>query len=146
MRKYILIGIGGFFGAIGRYLIKLIVIGGYRENIPLNTLFINIFGSFLLALILTLALEVWVFDPDIKLGVTTGFLGAFTTFSTFCKETVTLLRAGDYFSAISYLTVSVGLGLGAIYLGMILARELGPKLVKKKEPPVNLVGMESEVE
>lgn len=129
MRKYIFIGTGGFFGAILRLYIKSIPIYNYKELIPLNTLFINISGSFILALITTLALEVLQIDPDIRLGICTGFLGAYTTFSTMCKEAVTLMNNGNYFSFITYLTNSVFLGLAAVFLGVIVAREVILKLV-----------------
>lgn len=133
MRKYIYIGCGGFTGAILRYLIEQIRLQNYHENIPLNTLFINVSGAFLLAFILTIAFEVWEMDSDIRLGITTGFLGAYTTFSTLCKETVMLLRGGEYLSAISYITASAMLGLGASYLGVVLARKTGSLKRKKQE-------------
>lgn len=130
MLKYIYIFIGGALGAVLRLAIKNIHIWNYHENIPLNTLIINITGSFILALFLTFAFEVMEVDADIRLGVSTGFLGAFTTFSTLCKETVALMVSGEYFSAISYLTVSTVLGLTVAYLGIVLARELILKLVR----------------
>lgn len=133
MRKYIFIGIGGILGAILRYYIEHIQIYHYKEAVPLNTLLINVSGSFLLALILTIALEVWEFDSDIRLGIGTGFLGAFTTFSTMCKETVLLLKGGDYYSAISYITVSTMIGLAAAYLGIVIAREVVAKKVEGKK-------------
>jgi CrcB protein len=133
MRKYIYIGCGGFTGAILRYLIEQIRIQNYHESIPLNTLFINVSGAFLLAFILTIAFEVWEMDSDIRLGITTGFLGAYTTFSTLCKETVMLLRGGEYLSAIFYIIISAMLGLGAAYLGVVLARKTGSLMIKKQE-------------
>lgn len=146
MRKYIYIGCGSFIGAVLRYLIKGIQIYNYHENVPLNTLFINILGAFIMAFILTIAFEVWTFDSDIRLGVTTGFLGAFTTFSTLCKETVGLMQNGDYFSAISYMTVSVMLGLGAAYLGIVVAREVGSKFAGKRAKMDNIIENESDVD
>lgn len=131
MRKYLYIGCGSFIGAVLRYLVKGIQIVGYHEKLPLNTLFINVSGALVLAFIMTIAFEVWAFDTDIRLGVTTGFLGAFTTFSTLCKETVVLLQNGDYFSAISYMTISTVLGLGAAYFGVVLARSLGSKIGRR---------------
>lgn len=131
MRKYVFISIGGISGAVLRYLFKGIHIYHYHENIPINTLIINITGSFLLALILTVAFEVWEFDADIRLGIATGLLGAYTTFSTLCKETVGLMKEGFYFSAVSYITVSVMIGIAAVYLGIVIAREVVSKLVKK---------------
>jgi CrcB protein len=73
----------------------------------------------------------WEFDTSLRLGIATGFLGAFTTFSTLCKETVSLIHQGDYFSAVSYITVSTMLGLAAVYFGIVLAREAVAKLVRK---------------
>jgi len=132
MRKYIFIGIGGMLGAILRYVIKNIHIYHYKEVIPINTLLINISGCLLLALILTIAFEVFEFDADIRLGVATGFLGAYTTFSTLCKETVNLMNQGDYYSALSYIGFSTMLGLAAAYFGVILAREVISKFINKQ--------------
>ncbi|MCR4435796.1 MAG: fluoride efflux transporter CrcB [Clostridiales bacterium] len=131
MRKYVFISIGGILGAISRYLIKGLHIYHYHENVPLNTLIINVTGSFILALVLTVAFEVWEFDASIRLGIATGFLGAYTTFSTLCKETVGLIHQGDYFSAITYITDSTIVGIAAAYFGIVLAREVVSKLVKK---------------
>lgn len=132
MRKYLYIGIGGTAGAILRFLIKQINIAHYQENVPLNTLFINIVGCFLLALVLTVAFEILEFSSDIRLGIATGFLGAFTTFSTLCKETIGLIYSGHYFSAISYITVSTMLGVAASYFGVVLAREVVKKVLREK--------------
>lgn len=133
MKKYIFIGGGGFIGAILRFFIEGIHIYNYKENIPLNTLIINITGSFLLALILTIAFDVLEIDANIRLGIATGLLGAFTTFSTMCKETTRLIINGDYFSAISYITISTLLGLSAAYFGIVVAREVVAKLIKRTD-------------
>jgi fluoride exporter len=133
MKKYIYIGAGGFFGAILRFLIEGIHIYNYKVNIPLKTLVINISGSFLLALILILTLEVVKTDENLRLGLTIGFLGAFTTFSTMCKETVSLIMNEHYFPAIFYITISTILGLAATYLGIIVAGKVKGKGVRKKE-------------
>ena len=130
MKKYILIALGGMLGAILRYKIEHIHIYHYKEVIPINTLLINISGSFILALILTIAFEVWNLTPDVRLGIATGFLGAYTTFSTLCKETVNLMKQGYYYSSISYICFSTMLGLTAAYFGVVLAREIVVKLVR----------------
>lgn len=130
MRKYILIGLGGGLGAISRYLLEGVQIGNYQVKMPLNTFIINITGSFLLALLLTVALEVLDFDPAIRLGMATGFLGAYTTFSTFSKETATLFSSGEFYWAVSYAALSAILGLVAAYLGVVLAREVVSRLYK----------------
>ena len=130
MRKYIFIALGGILGAVLRYIIRNIHM--YKGVFPLNTLIINIIGSFILALILTLAFEVMDFDSDISLGIATGFLGAFTTFSTMIKETVVLINSGYYYSAISYLVISTILGLVSAYFGIIIAREVISKMVNRQ--------------
>lgn len=128
MRKYLFIAVGGMFGAILRFAAGKIQVWDNLSSIPLNTLFVNITGSFLLALFLTIAFEVWKFNSDVRLGVGTGFFGAYTTFSTLCKQTVNLIADGEYYSALSYMTVSVMLGLAAAYFGVIFAREVISKL------------------
>jgi fluoride exporter len=130
VKNYIYIWIGGCLGAISRVFIKDIQIYHYNGLIPLNTLIINVTGSFVLALLLTIALEVWEMDESIRLGIATGFLGGYTTFSTLCKETVSLLSLGHYFSAGAYIAISTVLGLSAAYLGIIVAREVIGKLIK----------------
>jgi len=84
-------------------------------------------------LILTVAYEVRDMNANIRLGIATGCLGAFTTFSSICKETAELLKNGKYFSALSYVTVSVMLGFAAAYFGMVLARETVSKALGKEE-------------
>jgi len=127
MRKYALIALGGMIGAILRYFIKNIHIYHYKGILPINTLLINVSGSFLLALILTISFEIYEFDADLRLGIATGFLGAYTTFSTLCKETVTLMVQGHFYTSIFYIGFSTILGLSAIYFGVILAREVVSK-------------------
>lgn len=146
MRKYVFIGCGSFAGAALRYLAKGIQICNYHENIPLNTLLINVLGALMIAFISTIAYEVWAFDSDVRLGLTTGLLGAFTTFSTLCKETVGLLQDGCYFSAISYMTVSVMLGLASAYFGVVLARKIGSMVTKEREKLDELTEKESDVD
>ena len=136
MRKYVWIGCGGFIGAIARYLLKGVPLTPYNGPIPLNILLINITGAFLLGLVLTTAFEGRELDPDIRLGIATGFLGAFTTFSTMCKEIVGLLAGGDFASAALYMAVSVALGFAASSFGVLLARAAGSRLSKQWEKDV----------
>ena len=128
MRKYIFIAIGGMLGAILRYNIKNIQIYNYIGLIPINTLFTNVSGSFLLALILTISFEIYEFDADIRLGIATGFLGAYTTFSTLCKEATNIMEQGHYYSSIAYIGLTIILGLTATYFGVVLAREVVSKV------------------
>lgn len=133
MKNCLYIGIFGFLGAMLRYFLKNIHIYHYREVVPINTVIINVTGSFVLALILTVALEVFEIRQEIRLGIATGFLGAYTTFSTLCKDTITLIINGYYFSALSYITVSALLGLCASYFGIVVAREYISRFISKEE-------------
>lgn len=148
MRKYVYIGCGGFAGAILRYLIGQLSMAGGDLRFPVHTLLINVSGAFLLAFLLTAALAAWAPDADVRDGVTTGFLGAFTTFSTLCKEAAALLNAGAYIPAVSYLAASVALGLGAAYAGAALARKAAARPAGKWSKPEAETGkgMESEGE
>jgi CrcB protein len=135
MRKYIYISVGGALGAVLRLAIGNVHIWNYDGNIPIGTLGINIVGAFILALFLTVTYEQMEVVTDLRLGVSIGLLGSFTTFSTLSKETVTLMAGGEYFSAIAYMTASVTLGLGAAYLGVVIANKTMVKLMRetKKE-------------
>ena len=130
MRTYVYIGAGGFLGAVIRYMAKGVHPGATNLAIPAGTLAVNLLGAFILSFVLTAALEVRDFDMNLRLGVTTGMMGALTTFSTLCKETVALLRAGNVFEAALYLSVSVLLGFACAWAGTRLARHLGH--IKKK--------------
>ncbi len=121
MRKYIYIAIGGFFGAILRYLIRTVQIENYRSAFPVATLLINLTGCFLLAFFFTVTMKRLSINADLKLGVATGFLGAFTTFSTFCKEITVIALQGYPVTALFYMTASVVFGLVITYLGYQLA-------------------------
>jgi len=133
MRKYIYISIGGMLGAILRFALKNIQLVSYSGNFPLNTLLINITGSFILAVFLAIALELLDMDEDIRLGVATGFIGAYTTFSTFCKESALLIISGEYFTAILYIAASALLGLTAAFSGTILAKGIIAKRSRGKD-------------
>jgi fluoride exporter len=133
MKKYAYIMIGGSLGAMLRVAVKSISIGPQQGGFPLNTLIINITGSFVLALFMTMTLEIFEFDADIRLGISTGFLGAYTTFSTLCKESVILILNREYITAVSYLTASTVLGLAAAYLGVVLARGAIGRLADRGE-------------
>ena len=117
MRKYIYISIGGFLGAILRTMIREIRIEDYPMQFPVNTLAVNVTGCFLLAAFLTFAFETLTISADLRLGIATGFIGAFTTFSTMCKEISILLFQGFYITALSYAIISILLGLGLSYIG-----------------------------
>lgn len=116
--RVLLVAVGGAAGALGRYAVSLL---GRGATFPWTTLTINLLGSLLLGLLLGAAAEGRVGRlPVLAVGV--GFLGAFTTFSTFSWEAVTLLRDDRLAAASTYVVVSVVGGLLAVGSGLVLAR------------------------
>ncbi|MBS4190817.1 fluoride efflux transporter CrcB [Bacillus sp. FJAT-49705] len=115
----LLVMIGGFFGAITRYGIGEWV--HINNGFPLGTFFINLTGSLVLGWLLTFISQRRKAMKRLSLFVGTGFLGSFTTFSTFSVETIYLIVNKDYFLAIIYVLLSVTLGLVFAFLGYKLA-------------------------
>ena len=130
MRKYAFIGVGGLLGALLRYGMKGMPLFGL-QSIPINILIINVTGAFILALIMTLLPKIRGIAEEIKSGFTVGVLGAYTTFSTLCGETVELVRNSGYFTAGLYMFASITLGLGAAWLGGAIARKAGSRTNKE---------------
>lgn len=113
------VGIGGFFGAIGRFLIGNVI--PPHNGFPIGTLTINLSGCFFLAWFFTITAKKWRINPNLILAIGTGFTGAFTTFSTFSVETVNLIQTHQYFVAFFYVLVSVIVGIVLALLGAKLA-------------------------
>lgn len=118
------ISIGGFLGANARYHMSLWAAKQWGEAFPWGTLLINVIGSFVLGFYLTLVTERFIGRPTTRLFLATGFLGAFTTFSTFSYEVVRLLEGGAAVAALAYATGSLVLGLAAGVVGVLCAHAL----------------------
>jgi CrcB protein len=122
MRNFLVVGAGGFLGAMARYGVNLVVARFWTIDFPLATLLINVSGSFILGLFSTLAAERLEIDPRLRLFVATGFVGAYTTFSTFEYETQRLAEAGALWWGFVNVVTSVAVGFAAVQLGVWLAR------------------------
>lgn len=122
MKKTIAVGLGGGAGTLVRFAFFQIPLPAGDLSRPLITLLINLLGSFLLGLVLELFAERIPVNAEIRLAVTTGFMGGFTTFSTFCKDFILLFLAGDIFHGILYASVSLFLGVPAAWVGMMAAK------------------------
>lgn len=120
----VLVGIGGFFGAIARRVIDLAVSERNPSAFPLGTLVINLSGAFLLGLLFAWAIERDVLPASIRGPLMIGFLGAYTTFSTFMLESWRLVEDGAWPLAAANLVGSVVLGLVAVLAGLALGRML----------------------
>ena len=121
----ILIGVGGFFGAIARYLVDGWVSGITKVGaFPLGTFVINLSGAFALGLLFALALEKAAIDPRIRGPVMIGFIGAYTTFSTLMLESWRLAEDGSWGLALLNVGGSSVLGICAVFAGLTLGRAL----------------------
>jgi len=122
MTKLLIIGTGGFIGAILRYIISGIFHNIFGEKFPIGTLAVNIIGCFILGFFITLAEGKFIISPQMRSFVAIGLLGAFTTFSTFSFETFALLQYELYISAFLNILISVFVGIFAVWAGIILAK------------------------
>ncbi|HSN78598.1 MAG TPA: fluoride efflux transporter CrcB [Anaerolineae bacterium] len=122
--KYLVLGLGGFIGVNLRYLVQTWAAGRWGPDFPYGTLLINVVGSFILALFVTLATTRLIVSPNLRLFVAVGLLGGFTTFSSFTVETLNLLQGGRWLPSALYLLGNVLLGLLAAMAGIVLARAL----------------------
>jgi CrcB protein len=121
---YLAVGVGGMGGAVCRYLLgNWIKVA--QDSIPVGTLVINLSGSFLLGVFLTLFGERVKVSNNIRLFGSSGFLGAYTTFSTFTVELTDLFRSGYIFSGLLYIVLSLIGGMLAVWLGFRLAHKKG---------------------
>ncbi|HKQ50166.1 MAG TPA: fluoride efflux transporter CrcB [Phycisphaerae bacterium] len=118
-----LIGLAGFVGSICRFAVSGAVTVLAPRGFPTGTLVVNATGCVLLAFFLTLIRDRVVSDA-LRLAIAVGFVGAYTTFSTFAYEIYELARSGHSFRAGLYLILSVALGLAGVYLGILLAHRL----------------------
>ncbi len=118
------IALGGALGALMRYWVSTAAYALLGRQFPWGTLVVNVAGSFLMGLLTMLLLERLVSGVEVRAFLLIGFLGAFTTFSTFSMETFNLLEQGDTTTAILNITVSVVACLTATLLGVWLGRSL----------------------
>jgi len=122
---YVLVGIGGFIGANARLVVAQLVGAAFETRFPLGTFLINISGSFLLgALGVAVAERVTADSEALRLALGVGFLGAFTTFSTFEFETHALIEDGSFLIAATNMVASLLVGLVAVRAGIVVAKSL----------------------
>jgi CrcB protein len=123
------VALGSAAGGVLRYLLGRAVQDMTGGTFPVGTLLINILGSCLLAFLVRYAQAVPALSPALRLGLTSGFCGGFTTFSTFTVETVTLAEAGEYRRAALYVVASLGLSLLGAILGVAAAQALSARSI-----------------
>ena len=120
--KILSVAVGGAFGAVARYLINVSPLATIFQNFPLPTFVINVTGSFLIGFLLILLTDRFEVSEVVRMAVIVGFLGAFTTFSTFEIEIYGLTSEREYATTLLYLLLSVVGGFVAVVAGVRLAR------------------------
>ncbi len=122
MTPYLLVFVGGGLGSLARYVAASAIMTRAGGKFPLGTLVINVTGSFLIGFLMTLLTVRYKIDPRWRLALVVGFLGGYTTFSSFEWETYTAVRGGGWWTGILNVLSSVILGYAAVWLGSALAR------------------------
>ncbi|AFQ42508.1 fluoride efflux transporter CrcB [Desulfosporosinus meridiei] len=122
MQTALVIAVGGALGALSRYSLGVWISNKWNSSFPLHTFLINISGAFLLGFLHILFVERLNVSPFWRLGIGVGFLGAFTTFSTFGFEVISLLEGGSLITAGLYVILSIVVGFSGVALGVNLAR------------------------
>ncbi|MCK6529813.1 fluoride efflux transporter CrcB [Myxococcota bacterium] len=125
--KLAAVALGGGLGSVARWLVAGWVEKARPGLLPLGTLAVNVLGCFLLALIVEVTSDRAGISPTLRLGIATGLLGGFTTYSTFNEQTMLLIHAGQGRIAVANLVATVGLGLLAGLLGLAVGAGLGAR-------------------
>ena len=118
----VLVGLGGFVGAVARYLVDGWIAERAGATFPFGTLLVNLSGAFLLGLLYALTVERGLLPEAIRPPVFIGFIGAYTTFSTLALESWRLIESGSYGLGIVNLVGSIVLGIVAVVAGLALGR------------------------
>ena len=123
MYKLLLIALGGALGTLARYATHVLVRGVTdRADFPVATMTVNLLGCFLIGLLQGLLVERWPVREEYRLMVVAGFLGGFTTFSTFGWDTAEFLHDGRVLRGLSYAIASNVLGVALVFAGYGLSR------------------------
>ena len=122
MDRYIMVLVGGGLGAVTRYAVGTAVNARIGGRFPLGTMVINVTGSFLIGLLMVLITERSLPHPNWRLLLVVGFLGGYTTFSSFEFETYQVMRDGGYWIGAANVVGSVLLGYAAVWIGAAIAR------------------------
>lgn len=120
--KILAVACGGACGAVARYLINISPLAAIFGKFPLHTFLINISGSFLIGFMLVIFADKFTENENLRLALTIGFLGAFTTFSTFELEIFELVRERFFVTAFLYLSLSILIGFVGVAAGVWLGK------------------------
>ena len=124
IRTLLLVGVGGFLGSVSRYLVGGWMHRALGTGFPYGTLTVNVLGCLAIGLLGGLAETRQMITPEARLFLFIGLLGGFTTFSSFGYETLAFARDGEFVIAGLNVILQMGLGLGAVWLGILASRLL----------------------
>ena len=117
MGKYLVIVLGGGIGSLSRFLVGTAIMNRYSGRFPLGTFVINVSGSFLIGVLMMLLTDRLSLHPYRRLGLVVGFLGGYTTFSSFEWETLASTWEGNSWVGLLYVVSSVTAGYIAVWVG-----------------------------
>lgn len=120
--NYLYVMAGAAIGGLLRYVVADVVQKNSKIIFPFGTLTVNILGSFLLGFIIFFLGEREIISPELRLFLTVGICGGFTTFSTFSYETLVLLQTAEFFQALQNILLNVVLSVAAVYLAYLLSK------------------------
>lgn len=129
---YVYVGLAGALGALARYGVGIGMHTLWTGTFPLGTLTVNLIGSFLLGWLTHYLFRTGRLSPMVVTALGTGFIGSFTTFSTFSVETIVMIESGNLIGALTYVTLSIVLGLFSSWLGYKLGRKRFRRFVKRE--------------
>jgi len=122
VKSILIVGLGGFIGTVARFLISRY----FQENVlsvfPWSTFIVNIIGCLLIGIIYGISEKGDVLSPEIRLFLTVGICGGFTTFSTFSNDSFMLIREQEWMRFALYTSLSVFIGLMAVYIGRFIIK------------------------
>ena len=121
-KLFLWVGAGGAVGSVARYMLTYAIQWQRPAAFPYATLVVNTSGSLLLGFLVSYWIASTTLSAELRLFLTVGFCGGFTTFSTFAYETADLIESGDYRAAAAYVLLSVVLSVGAMFAGFALSR------------------------
>ncbi len=124
MIKILIVGLGGFAGAVARYTLSDWVQRLAKGDFPFGTLIVNVLGCFLIGILMGWVQARQDLSHHLRLLLTTGVLGSFTTFSTFGYETLALLEKGDLKLGLANIAANLALGILSVWLGLFAGKQL----------------------
>ena len=124
MSIYIAIALGGSLGAISRYWVSTATYSWLGNNFPYGTLMVNVTGSMMMGFLTVVLVQRFDVSDEVRLGLIVGFLGSFTTFSTFSMDTIHWIETGAVIKALAYILASVVACVLGAWVGLLSAKQL----------------------